>query len=136
MTKFRRGRPEYSDQRANVDMTPMLDIVFILLIFFIVAAVFMNEKGLSITTPGDGVNGTSSRTIAVHIFANDTASVDGTLVSLEAVSAQISKVRVNRPGLPVSIQADYEAGWRGVVFVKDQMDAASIPNIVRVLPEI
>ena len=44
--KIRKGADE-----AEVDMTPMLDIVFIMLIFFIVTATFVNERGLDVTRP-------------------------------------------------------------------------------------
>ena len=48
-----RKRARHQDQTADVNITPLLDIVFILLIFFIVTATFLREKGIDVRTPED-----------------------------------------------------------------------------------
>jgi biopolymer transport protein ExbD len=48
-----RKKPSHAAEEADVDITPLLDIVFILLIFFIVTATFLREKGIDVRTPED-----------------------------------------------------------------------------------
>ncbi len=51
-----RKKPSHQAEEADVDITPLLDIVFILLIFFIVTATFLREKGIDVRTPEDSEN--------------------------------------------------------------------------------
>ncbi len=46
--------PAVDDDKADVDLTPMLDVVFILLVFFIITASFIREAGIPVTLPGFG----------------------------------------------------------------------------------
>ena len=107
MRKFSKGEDE-----AEVNMTPMLDIVFIMLIFFIVTASFVKESGLDINKPED--NNTQNdppppddekRAIAFVIDENNRISHDFLRVDISSVSSIIKKESVERPKAPVVIQA-------------------------------
>ena len=107
MRKFSKGEDE-----AEVNMTPMLDIVFIMLIFFIVTATFTKESGLEINKPED--NNTQNdppppdddkRAIAFVIDEGNRITHDFLGIDISSVSSIIKKESVERPEAPVVIQA-------------------------------
>ncbi len=106
MRKFAKGSEE-----AEVNMTPMLDIVFIMLIFFIVTATFVKEAGLEINKPED--NNTENppppdddkRAIAFIIDNSGRIMHEFRYVDISSVSSIIKKESVERPEAPVVIQA-------------------------------
>jgi len=107
MRKFSKGADE-----AEVNMTPMLDIVFIMLIFFIVTATFTKESGIEINKPED--NNTQNdppppddelRAIAFIIDGGNRISHDFLRIDISSVASIIKKESVERPKAPVVIQA-------------------------------
>lgn len=88
MTHKRNIREE---READVDMTPMLDIVFILLIFFIVTTSFVKEKGLIINRPKakNHPSKTNTATVVVQISETGQLKFNGNLVDIERLSARI-----------------------------------------------
>lgn len=107
MRKFSKGEDE-----AEVNMTPMLDIVFIMLIFFIVTASFVKESGIEVNKPED--NNTQNdppppddekRAIAFVIDGNNRITHDFLRIDISSVSSIIKKESVERPEAPVVIQA-------------------------------
>lgn len=120
---------------AGVDMTPMLDLVFILLIFFIVSAVFLDETGIVFTEAPDTIAPPSpTPTILVQLDASDTAFIDGNRVSLTSIPARVQTLRAEWPTAVVSVQAQAKTSVAAVVFVKDRMDVAQIPVTIKVDP--
>lgn len=107
MRKFSKGEDE-----AEVNMTPMLDIVFIMLIFFIVTASFVKESGLEVNKPEDDNTQNDppppddeTRAIAFLIDENNRITHDFVRVDISSVSSIIKKESVERPKAPVVIQA-------------------------------
>ncbi|MEX0297872.1 MAG: ExbD/TolR family protein [Kordiimonas sp.] len=107
MRKFSKGEDE-----AEVNMTPMLDIVFIMLIFFIVTSTFTKESGIEINKPED--NNTQNdppppddekRAIAFIIDGNNRITHDFLRIDVSSVASIIKKESVERPEAPVVIQA-------------------------------
>jgi biopolymer transport protein ExbD len=86
MSRRRRFKSELD---ASVDMTPMFDIVFIMLIFFIVSAVFLNEKGLDLTQSTGPEGYPPQRSIGVFVFADGSASVNGQAIDLSSIPARV-----------------------------------------------
>jgi biopolymer transport protein ExbD len=128
-----RRRIRRADDDAGVDMTPMLDLVFILLIFFIVSAVFLDESGVAFAeTPDTNAPPSSAKTILVQLDADDAAFIDGDRVTLSFIPARVQALRAQAPDAAVSVQAQPETSVAAVVFVKDRMDAASIPVTIKV----
>lgn len=127
--KFRKR----TDDAADVDMTPMLDIVFIMLIFFIVTAVFLDETGLDFTTPGESSQ-TPSRTDTIQIYVNakDQISVDSVPVTLKGVSARVERRLADKPGANILLLASEQATVDPVVSIKDQMALAGRKTVVKV----
>ncbi len=112
----------------------MLDIVFIMLIFFIVTAVFLTEKGIDLTQPlGTEPGGGSA--IPVYVFADGSASVNGIRTDVKAVPARVELLRADKPGAAVSIRADYNTALDNIVFLKDQFTLADIQTSIKIDPE-
>ncbi len=119
----RRTRLSNSDE-GGVDMTPMLDIVFILLIFFIVTAVFLDEEGIDFTqAQGEAPSGTQS-VISIAINSEDAISVEGRIVSLALVEAEVQRHLVYKPNAAIDFRAAKNARFENVVTIKDDMERA------------
>lgn len=128
--KFRSRR---FDDDADVDMTPMLDIVFIMLIFFIVSAIFLDETGLDLTEPADAqTSEVTLPSILVQLDERDDAYVNGERVQLASVPARVEALRALDPLAIVSVRANALASVNSVVFLKDQLDAAAVPVSIKV----
>lgn len=120
----RLNRLSHEDQ-GEVNMTPMLDIVFILLIFFIVTAVFLDERGLDFTqAQGDVPPGPPTATISIVVDAEDVISVQGRVVPLDFVESEVQRHLVNRPDATIDFRAAKTARLGNIVAIKDDMEQA------------
>jgi biopolymer transport protein ExbD len=124
----RKHRAEEED--ASIDMTPMLDIVFIMLIFFIVTTSFVKEAGIEVNKP-DASNATKQKSANIFIAINEDGDVwmDKREVDVERVRANIERMLAEQPTEVVIIQADEKAEHGKVVEVMDQVKAAGIARI-------
>jgi len=86
-----RKRYELQQEESDVDMTPMLDIVFILLIFFIVTTSFVREEGLMVNRPKTQKtpNNNNTPVIVVTISDSGLVSFNGKIVDIERLPARI-----------------------------------------------
>lgn len=117
-------------EEAAIDLTPMLDVVFIMLIFFIVTTSFVKEAGIDVNHPkATKQQSKPSATIFVAIRANGEIWLDKRAVDVERVGATIEKLLAESPTDTVIIQADKEAKHGVVVSVMDQIKIAGIDKI-------
>jgi biopolymer transport protein ExbD len=125
---MRRPRRRGNDQ-ADVNMTPMLDIVFILLIFFIVTATFLQEEGVDMRPPppSDQPPDTTNPVILVQVDARNQVFVNQDPTSALRVMAAVSRIRAEQPGSAVLIQTADDAEHGTVVMIWDEMRANGIP---------
>ncbi|EGR2892649.1 TPA: biopolymer transporter ExbD [Vibrio parahaemolyticus] len=125
----RRYSSDSSDETA-IDMTPMLDIVFIMLIFFIVTTSFVKEAGLEVNRPtASSAQTVKKGNIMVAIGAAGDVWVDKRRIEVDAVRANIERLRAESPDGTVVIQADTEANAGVVVKVMDQIKMAGVESI-------
>jgi biopolymer transport protein ExbD len=121
MARKQRFREE---EEAAVDMTPMLDIVFIMLIFFIVTTSFVKEAGIEVNKPKAAqATQTKNANIFIAIRANGEIWIDKQQVDVERVSAKLESLRAEQPTDVVIVQADKEAKHGVVVKVMYQIKA-------------
>ncbi|CAM4349715.1 ExbD/TolR family protein [Vibrio astriarenae] len=119
-----------SNEEAAIDMTPMLDIVFIMLIFFIVTTSFVKEAGIEVSRPSaNTAQVVKNGNIMVAIGAAGDVWVDKRRIEVDAVRANIERLRAESPEGAVVIQADTEANAGTVVKVMDQIKMAGVENI-------
>ncbi|MEF1296783.1 biopolymer transporter ExbD [Vibrio parahaemolyticus] len=120
----------YSSDETAIDMTPMLDIVFIMLIFFIVTTSFVKEAGLEVNRPtASSAQTVKKGNIMVAIGAAGDVWVDKRRIEVDAVRANIERLRAESPDGAVVIQADTEANAGVVVKVMDQIKMAGVESI-------
>ena len=128
---MRRRRSQGMDEEAEVDLTPMLDVVFIMLIFFIVTASFVKEVGLDLNRPEGGSTKTvqENENIFIQISNQGLIFVDRRVVDIRAVRPNIERLLAERPKGTVVIAAA-EASLNGVlVEVMDQARLAGAESI-------
>lgn len=115
---------------ANIDMTPMLDIVFIMLIFFIVTTSFVKEKGLIVNRPDDAQKSNKpSKNVSIKIDANGFVYMNGRQIDIERVEANIQNFLAENITENAVIQADKETKHGVVVRVLDQAARAGLPRL-------
>jgi len=108
------------EDEAEIDLTPMLDVVFIMLIFFIVTASFLREFGVDGTKPPAVQQTTSdSKSIAIKIYSTGTIVIDGLSVDPRAVSAHITRRKAENPDASIAVLAGAQARTELVVGVID-----------------
>ncbi|GAA0364983.1 biopolymer transporter ExbD [Bowmanella denitrificans] len=118
------------EEEATIDMTPMLDIVFIMLIFFIVTTSFVKEAGIEVNKPkAEQATKQKSANIFIAINENGEVWMDKRMVDVERVAANIERLLAEQPTDVVIVQADVEAKHGVVVEVMDQIKAAGIDRI-------
>jgi biopolymer transport protein ExbD len=125
-----RSLPAEAADSAGIDLTPLLDVVFIMLIFFIVTASFVRETGLDVLrseSPAD--SGTDSEAIVVRIDAENGFWIDGRSVSPAALSANLAERHTRLPGLPVLIQPDRASTTTALVRAIDAANLARIRDV-------
>mgnify|MGYP001434503211 CR=1 FL=1 len=120
-----------SSDEAEVDMTPMLDIVFIMLIFFIVTATFVNERGLDVTRPDSDEPPPNQKTmtILISIAESGIISIDGRDIDVRAVRANVERLIAENPDSSVVVQADPKSRSNLLVGVMDQARLAGAAGV-------
>ena len=126
MRRRNRRKPE----EQGLDLTPMMDIVFIMLIFFIVTTSFVKETGVDINRPNaETAERDEKGNILVAITQNNEIWIDKRRIDLKAVRANIERLKIEYPEGSVIIQADKEARSGLLVETMDQIRLAGVQNI-------
>jgi biopolymer transport protein ExbD len=117
---MRRFAKEAEEESADIDLTPMLDVVFIMLIFFIVVASFIKEAGIEVSRPDNNQSDPSdAQSILVRIRADDQIWMENRRVDARAVRANIQRLLASDPEQAVSIKVDKGATANTVIDVAD-----------------
>ena len=125
-----RRQRKASAEEAEVNLTPMLDVVFILLIFFIVTASFVKESGIDINRPDAATAVRKERgNILVAITPTGQIWIDRRQVDVRAVRANIERLHAENPQGAVVIQADRESKNGLLVEVMDAAKLAGVENV-------
>lgn len=112
---------------AEINMTPMLDVVFIMLIFFIVSTSFVREAGIDVNRPTAQTSESQSKTaVLVAISANNEIWVDRKPVDVRMVRPAIERLKSEQSEINVVIQADEQATTGQLVKVIDQLRMAKV----------
>ncbi|MDA0338875.1 MAG: biopolymer transporter ExbD [Proteobacteria bacterium] len=120
-----------NDDEGDINLTPMLDIVFIMLIFFIVTATFVKETGLKVEKP---VAVTAEPEILASILV--AVSEEGEIwverrpVELGALRSVIAALFAENPRGAMSIQADADSPARVIVDIVEEARLAGVQNII------
>lgn len=128
---MRRLVKEKEEEGADIDLTPMLDVVFIMLIFFIVVASFIKEAGIEVNRPDSNNEppDSDSSSILVVIESDDQIWMENRRVDARAVRANIQRLLAADPEAAVSIKVDKGARANTVVDVADAAREANATAI-------
>jgi biopolymer transport protein ExbD len=119
-----------SVEEEEVNLTPMLDVVFIMLIFFIVTASFVKESGIDINRPNAATAVKKERgNILIAITPTGQIWIDRRQVDVRSVRANIERLHAENPQGAVVIQADRESKNGLLVEVMDAAKLAGVENI-------
>lgn len=119
------------DQEENeINLTPMLDVVFIMLIFFIVTATFIKEAGIEVNRPdAQTAQPQEKANILIAISSRNEVWIDRRPVNINAVRANIERLHAENPKGSVVIQADKESNTDTLIQVMDASRQAGVFNI-------
>ena len=132
----RRITTENSDDESAVDLTPMLDVVFIMLIFFIVTATFIKEAGVEVNRPeANTADQKDNTTVLVAINADNSIWIDKRRVDVRSVRANIERLHAESPEGGVVIQADELASVKTFTAVLDAAREVVPPEKVSLATE-
>ncbi len=102
------GKRRKAEDESQIDMTPMLDVVFIMLIFFIVTASFVNESGLGVNRPptSDQPPPDSENTnIVFRISESNELMLEGRRIDIRSVRANVERMHAEKPEAKVVVSA-------------------------------
>lgn len=128
---MRRVLGQQQEEESEIDLTPMLDVVFIMLIFFIVTATFVKEIGLDVNSPdkNQNVKDADKQSIVVQITSRDRIQIRGRDVDVRAVRANIERLHAENPEAPVVVQPHPESSTDTMIQVMDSARQAGVYNV-------
>ena len=124
------NRGNADEEESSIDITPMLDVVFIMLIFFIVTATFVKEAGIDVNRPDAATAVKQEKAnILIAISANNEIWIDRRRVDIRSVRPNIERLRAESPQGSVVIQADKESKTETLIKVMDAARSAGVVNV-------
>ncbi|MEZ5066185.1 MAG: biopolymer transporter ExbD [bacterium] len=127
---------QQDEEEQEINITPMLDVVFIMLIFFIVTASFVKESGIDVNKPEAATSQPKEKAnILVAIDSNGNIWIDRRKVDPRAVRANIERLHAENPQGTVVIQADQDAKTKVLVEVMDAARLAGVYDVAIAAPQ-
>jgi biopolymer transport protein ExbD len=115
---------------SMIDMTPMLDVVFIMLIFFIVTASYVKESGIDVQRPQAATGeARENASILIAISANNEIWIDQRRIDIRSVRANVERLHAENPKGSVIIQADENATVKTLTAVTDASRQAGVHDV-------
>ncbi|MEL7545740.1 MAG: biopolymer transporter ExbD [Pseudomonadota bacterium] len=128
-----RGRKSRPAEEADVDLTPMLDVVFILLIFFIVTSTFIQERALGLEPPPPPAPPQDQQqqvpAILVYVNQDDLITVNGRSTDITGVRANMERLRAENPESALIIQAHPQAKSGTIIKIRDEAYNAQMDRV-------
>lgn len=119
-----------ADEESDINLTPMLDVVFIMLIFFIVTATFIKQAGIEVFRP-EALTSIPKATVSVLVAISPTGEIwiNKERVNPEQVRTRIEKLHAENPKGSLVVQADGEATYEKLAVVLSAARAAKIADV-------
>ena len=120
-----------AEEEDEINLTPMLDVVFIMLIFFIVTASFVKEKGIDTNRPDPSQKQQvmEKGSILIQIDDNNDIWLEGRRIDVRAVRANIERLHAENPEGGVVIQATEDSNTETLIAVMDASRQANVYNV-------
>jgi biopolymer transport protein ExbD len=119
----------HNEEETDIDITPMLDVVFIMLIFFIVTASFVKEAGIGIYNPPEAPEQTEPpehQPIVVKVTELNEIRIQDRVVSAGSVKPTITQLRAESPESPVILKVNKKSKTRAIIQAVDGIRAANV----------
>ena len=128
---MRRILGQQRGQEGEIDLTPMMDVVFIMLIFFIVTATFVKEIGLDVNSPDDNQEppDADQQSIVVQITNRNRIMIRQRHVDIRQVRANIERLHAENPEAPVVVQPHPDSTTEMMIQVMDAARQAGVENV-------
>ena len=125
-------RPRFrsrEDGAHEIELTPMIDMVFILLIFFIVSTSFIREAGVVVERPAASTGEAQEVQVVIAIDADNVLWLEGDTVDIRALGGRVSAMLVDRDNLGIIVAADIRSNSGVLVRVLDLCRQAGVANV-------
>ena len=120
----------HEEESEEINLTPMLDVVFIMLIFFIVTATFIKEAGIQVNRPDTfTADSQDDASILIAISANDEVWIDKQERDTRDLRGIIERLHAENPKGSLVIQADEESTNEVLVKILEAAKAAGVTNV-------
>lgn len=129
MRRIRGQSSVAQDEDQTIDLTPMLDVVFIMLIFFIVTATFIKETGVDVERTAATTADQQNVSVLVAVTDNNEIWIDKRKVERNALRLHILRLYTENPRGGLVIQADGDADIETLAFVADQARSVGIEQV-------
>lgn len=123
-----RHRNEESDGN-DIDLTPLIDIVFILLIFFLVSTSFIKESGIVVERPAASTGEAQEIQVVISIDKNNIIWAEGQTVDLRSITGRMEQLKQENASLAVIVAADVSSNSGVLLKVIDMCRLAGISNV-------
>ena len=126
------GKRRKDEEESNIDMTPMLDVVFIMLIFFIVTASFVNESGLDVNRPptsDEPPPEQENTNIVFRVSESNELTLEGRRIDIRTVRANVERMHAEKPEAKVIVSAHPKSKTEMFVQISDQAREAGVYDV-------
>jgi biopolymer transport protein ExbD len=126
---IKKGSMGAEEEDNEINLTPMLDVVFIMLIFFIVTASFIKEAGIDVTRPQAFTTEKQDANILIAISAADEIWIDKKIIDPRQVRPNLERLMAENPKGSMVIQADAESTNEILTIVMEAAKGAGVTNV-------
>ena len=115
-------------EAERIDLTPMMDVVFIMLIFFIVTTTFVKEDGIAISRPSIQPTHSQADTTTVIKLAVDGYFINNQVVNLNGIESRLTQLKASQPSLNVQLLSDKRTDVATLIQAVDQIKQAKVDH--------
>ena len=131
-----RHKAKFEEDVQAIDLTPMLDVVFIMLVFFIVTASFVKETGREVMRPDSTTAQDQPKAILlITVTADNEIWMDKKRIDQRALRRTIERMRIDNPKAALSIQADILADMNNIFVIVNSARDAGIDDVIVSTPK-
>lgn len=124
------NQSQTEEDSVEVNMTPMLDIVFIMLIFFIVTAVFVKESGVNVVRPeADTAKNIKRISTIIGVSEESEIWLNKRKIDLEEIRVLVMKIKQENPKGKIVIKADKDSDSGVVVAIIEQLNSIGVAGV-------
>ena len=117
-------------RKRLVSLTPLIDVVFILLLFFMLASSFIEWRSIGLNVPAGGSAGSSDQeSLVIGVSRDGKLRLNGEAVTWEGLEARIRPVLARDAAQPFVVQPEAEVPLQRIVTVLDRLAAVGARNI-------